>query len=134
MESTTAGGGEGHRVLLVEDDDSAAALISSLLQRRGYAVHVVRDGREAMRHCDSSPPAALVLLDLMLPYADGFEVIAHLRATHAWREVPVVVLTGQPQEDDAVRALEAGADDFVTKPFRYRELIARIERHLEDTR
>lgn len=121
-----------HSVLVVEDDESAAALLSSLLERNGYRVTLVRDGREAMRLCDASPPPSLVLLDLMLPYADGFEVIAHLRAAPGWETVPLVVLTGQSLEDDVVRALEAGADDYVTKPFRHRELIARIERQLDE--
>ena len=118
-------------MLVVEDDESAAVLIMHLLARRGFTVSRAHDGREAMRWFETHEPVSLVLVDLKLPYADGFEVIAHLRALRPWRRVPVVVLSAQPGEEDVVRALDAGADDYVTKPFRHRELIARIERQLD---
>jgi DNA-binding response OmpR family regulator len=116
-------------VLVVEDDRVIATLVKHLLERRGYPVDVVPDGRAAVERLASDPPG-LVVLDVMLPFVDGFELIERIRGTASWRAVPIVMLTVRSQERYVVRALEAGANDYVIKPFKPGELAARIRRLL----
>ncbi len=115
-------------VLVAEDDDQISFLLQFLLEREGYGVTLARDGHEAMQCMDSMPPPSLVILDIMMPLADGFELLAHLRAKPEWSTVPVMMLTARSQEKDIVRALDAGASDYVIKPFLPEELKARIRR------
>lgn len=118
------------RILMVEDDEDIAFLIRFLLERNGYAVEHAADGRQALEVLTELAPVDLVLLDIMLPYHDGLEVLEHLRATPGWEEVPVLMLTAKAREADIVRALELGADDYVTKPFQPDELLARLRRFM----
>lgn len=131
VEEATASGtnGSGRSVLVVEDNPIIATLLRHLLERRGYEVETVADGREAVVRIDGQPPG-LVLLDVMLPYTDGFEVIRQLRSKPAWQNVPVIMLTAKAQERNVVRALDAGANDYVIKPFKPEELAARVRRFL----
>jgi DNA-binding response OmpR family regulator len=115
-------------VLVAEDDAQIAYLLQFLLEREGYRVLVAPDGRKAQRLIDEMAPPQLAILDVMMPYADGFEVLAYLRAKPGWREMPVIMLTARSQEKDIVRALDAGASDYVVKPFLPDELKARIRR------
>jgi DNA-binding response OmpR family regulator len=107
------------RVLLVEDDDAIAAPLVEGLQREGLEVERVATGADAL----SSPAPDLVLLDLGLPDVDGLDVCRALRARSA---VPIIVITARGEELDRVLGLELGADDYVVKPFGFRELLARI--------
>lgn len=115
-------------VLVAEDDGQIAYLLQFLLEREGYRVSLARDGQEALRLADEITPPRLVILDVMMPYADGFEVLAHIRSKPDWRNTPVIMLTARSQEKDIVRALDAGASDYVVKPFLPEELKARIRR------
>jgi DNA-binding response OmpR family regulator len=115
-------------VLVAEDDEQISFLLQFLLEREGFRVLLARDGHEAQKLIDEIPPPRLVMLDIMMPYADGFEVLAHLRAKTDWRSTPVIMLTARSQEKDIVRALDAGASDYVVKPFLPEELKARIRR------
>lgn len=115
-------------VLVAEDDSQIAYLLRFLLEREGYRVLLAPDGRESQRLIDEIAPPALIILDVMMPYADGFEVLAYLRAKPDWRNTPVIMLTARSQEKDIVRALDAGATDYVVKPFLPDELKARIRR------
>jgi DNA-binding response OmpR family regulator len=115
-------------VLVAEDDEQIAYLLQFLLEREGYRVLLARDGQEALRFIDEIQPPQLAIFDIMMPYADGFEVLAHLRDKPDWRTVPVIMLTARSQEKDIVRALDAGASDYVVKPFLPEELKARIRR------
>ena len=115
-------------VLVAEDDGQIAYLLQFLLEREGYQVLRAADGRESQRLIDEMAPPALVILDIMMPYADGFEVLAYLRAKPDWHNTPVIMLTARSQERDIVRALDAGATDYVVKPFLPDELKARIRR------
>lgn len=117
-------------VLVAEDDAQIAYLLQFLLEREGYRVLLAPDGREALRLVDETSPTKLVILDVMMPYADGFEVLAHIRAKPEWRATPVLMLTARSLEKDIVRALDAGAADYVVKPFLPDELKARIRRLL----
>jgi two-component system alkaline phosphatase synthesis response regulator PhoP len=132
MRNTT----EQHRyVLVVEDDEYIGRILSFLLKRQGYDVELLRDGLAARQLIDSDRPLpVLVLLDVMLPYVNGFDLMATLRAKVAWKSVPVVMLTGGAMERDVVRAFDAGADDYVIKPFQPAELLARVRRFLKEDR
>jgi DNA-binding response OmpR family regulator len=118
-------------VLVVEDDVHIAHVLTFMLERQGYQVTHVADGRAATAHVLAHPAPDLVLLDVMLPYVDGFEIVALIRAQDAWRETPVIMLTAKNTERDTVRALDAGADDFIIKPFQPQELLARLRRFLK---
>jgi len=118
-------------VLVVEDDVHIAHVLSFMLERQGYYVTHVADGRAAVQHVASQPAPDLVLLDVMLPYVDGFEIVARIRAQEGWDGVPVLMLTAKNAERDTVRALDAGADDFIIKPFQPQELLARLRRFLK---
>jgi DNA-binding response OmpR family regulator len=115
-------------ILIVEDDHIVASLLEHTLARRGYSTRLATDGRAAARFIAEQPPASLVLLDVMLPFLDGFELIDQIRVHPSWRDVPIVMLTSKAQEDSVVRALEAGASDYILKPFRPQELVARVRR------
>ena len=110
-------------VLLVEDELSIGSLVRTYLQRDGYAVVWVRSGEEGLAELGRHP-IRLVVLDVGLPGIDGFEVCRRIRSTS---QVPIVMLTARDEEDDRVAGLEVGADDYVSKPFSPRELMARVK-------
>lgn len=110
------------QVLIVEDEESLADPLAYLLRKEGFEVTVVSDGPSALAEFDRAG-ADIVLLDLMLPGMSGTEVCKHLRARSS---VPVIMVTARDSEIDKVVGLELGADDYVTKPYSARELIARI--------
>ena len=111
------------RVLVVEDDRTVAEVVTRYLEREGFTVESVGDGREALARADAQTPD-LVVLDIMLPGLDGLEVCRRLRAR---APIPVVMLTARGSEEDKVLGLELGADDYVSKPFSPRELTARVK-------
>lgn len=115
-------------VLIVEDDEQIAFLLQFIVEREGFRVLLARDGRAAQKLIDESVPPALSMLDVMLPYVDGFQLIAHIRAKPAWRDSKILMLTAKSQEGEIVRALDAGANDYLVKPFQPNELKARIRR------
>jgi DNA-binding response OmpR family regulator len=117
-------------VLVVEDDVHIAQVLTFMLERQGYRVDYAEDGRAAVQYIVSNPVPDLILLDVMLPYVDGFEVIGLIRAREGWEQVPVLMLTAKSSEQDTVRALDAGANDFIIKPFQPMELLARLRRYL----
>ena len=110
------------RVLVVEDEESFVDALVVGLTREGFVVEVARDGAEALERFDEVAPD-LVLLDLMLPLVSGIDVCRQLRARSA---VPIIMVTAKSSEIDTVVGLEVGADDYVTKPYRIRELVARM--------
>jgi len=114
--------GTGIRVLVVDDEPQILRALRINLRVRGYDVHVAATGAEALEVAARFPPD-LVILDLGLPDLDGVEVIQGLRG---WTKVPVIVLSGRADSADKVEALDAGADDYITKPFGVEELLARL--------
>ena len=119
------------QVLVVEDDDHIAQVLRFMLERQGYRVTHLADGRAASEHIATAATAPdLILLDVMLPYIDGFEIVRLVRERADWAAVPVLMLTAKNTERDTVRALDAGANDFVIKPFQPNELLARVRRFL----
>jgi DNA-binding response OmpR family regulator len=117
-----------HRVLVVEDNDHTAHLLEFLFRRSGYEVQTAADGRDARSFLQESEPVDLVVLGLMLPYVSGYQVIIDIKQLPAWQHVPILVLSSKILEQDIVRALDLGANDYVTKPFRPQELLARARR------
>jgi two-component system response regulator RegX3 len=109
-------------ILVVDDEQSYRDALSVALQREGFLVETAADGPEAIARFDATKPA-LVLLDVMLPKVSGIDVCRELRTRS---RVPIIMVTARNAEIDAVVGLEVGADDYVTKPFRLRELIARV--------
>ena len=122
-------------VLVAEDEENLLEALRYNLEREGYQVHTATDGGEALEMARKLSPS-LILLDIMLPTLDGFEICRILRRES---EVPILMLTAKGEEVDRVVGLELGADDYITKPFSIRELIARVRntlrrtRHLEET-
>jgi DNA-binding response OmpR family regulator len=114
--------------LVVEDDDQIVHILRFILEREGFEVSAARDGRAAEALIDSLAPPALVTLDVMLPHTDGYALLARIRAKADWAAVPVVLLTARSQEKDIVRALDAGANDYLVKPFKPDEFRARVRR------
>jgi len=120
------------RILVVEDDDAIAAFVATALEREGHTVAWVRTGREALSHVQDSAPD-LVLLDLMLPGdMDGLQVCQAIRRGEAY--IPIIMVTAKSEDVDKVVGLELGADDYITKPFNTRELLARVRAVLRLTR
>ncbi|MGH7714142.1 MAG: response regulator, partial [Gemmatimonadaceae bacterium] len=117
--------GNRERILLVEDEAPLRGVLRDLLEREGYTVIEAADGVQALDGIDRCAPD-LVVLDLNLPRLDGFGVLKHLRTRASTSTLPVLVLTAKGDEDSEVRVFEAGANDFLTKPFRPRALIARL--------
>jgi DNA-binding response OmpR family regulator len=115
---------------MVEDEEDIAYIVRFLLERHGFVVEHVADGRAALARIREGAAPELVLMDLMLPFHDGLELVERLRGQPGWGALPVLMLTAKAREADIVRALELGADDYVTKPFQPEELLARIRRLL----
>ena len=114
--------------LIVEDDDQICYILKFILEREGFTVDIARDGNAASELIGKLQPPAIVTLDVMLPHADGFALLKRIRGTPGWEAVPVILLTARSQEKDVVRGLEAGANDYMVKPFKADELRARIRR------
>ena len=116
-----------HKNILVADDDELLVeLLSFKLAQRGHEVTVAEDGIEALRAAEQHKPDVIVL-DLMMPGMDGFELLRQLKDRRDLRDVPVIVLSGRKQEQDILRALSLGAQDYLGKPFIPNELLLRIE-------
>jgi len=113
------------RVLIVEDDPDIAGLLRHTLQRAEYTVDVLASGSAVLTRVAAEPPD-LIVLDLMLPGMDGLHVCQALRRDRATAAIPILMLTARGGEEDRVRGLELGADDYVTKPFSPKEVAARV--------
>jgi len=113
----------GERILVVDDEPHIVELARMYLEKEGYRVESASDGAQALEQIQSQEPA-LVVLDLMLPEVDGFEVC---RRTRASSDVPIIMLTARDEDIDKIVGLELGADDYLTKPFNPRELVARVK-------
>jgi len=118
--------------LVVEDSEHVAYLLEYMLEREGFDVLVANNGREAADCIAAEPARDIFLLDVMLPYKDGFEIVREIRSSPVWQDTPVIMLSARSLEEDVVRALEAGANDYVMKPYNPRELLARIKRNIAD--
>ncbi len=118
-------------ILLVEDDPNLGFVIQDALSRKGYIVHLCRDGKEGLRYFNGNR-YDLCVLDVMLPQKDGFSLAEDIRVTN--EEVPIVFLTARSQTEDRIAGFKAGGDDYLTKPFSHEELVLRIEAILRRTK
>ena len=117
-------------IFIVEDDDQIAYLLKFFLEREGYSVITATDGQMAHDMINEVEPPDLILLDVILPFIDGFDLIKHIRTKDNWKELPVIMVSGNAQETNIVKALDAGANDYIIKPFQPMELKARIRRFI----
>jgi CheY-like chemotaxis protein len=114
------------KILLVEDNEMNRDMLSRRLQKRGHEVVTAVDGREGLTLAQSEAPA-LILMDMTLPVLDGWEVTRQLRAVPATRAIPIIALTAHAMSGDREKAIEAGCDDFDTKPIELPRLLTKIE-------
>jgi DNA-binding response OmpR family regulator len=114
------------KVTIIEDDPDIAGLVEHYLTAEGFKVSHLKDGAEGLKRVKTMPPD-LVILDLMLPGLDGLDVCKALRAAPATSTLPILMLTAKGEESDKVIGLELGADDYLTKPFSPKELVARVK-------
>jgi two-component system, OmpR family, alkaline phosphatase synthesis response regulator PhoP len=120
-------------VLLVDDEPNIVLSLEFLMKQAGYDVRIARDGDAALQAVSDRTPD-LILLDVMTPGRDGYEVCQTIRANPAWRDIKIVMLTAKSREVEREKGLALGADDYITKPFSTRELVDRVKRLLADER
>jgi diguanylate cyclase (GGDEF)-like protein len=113
------------RILVIEDDPSLQVLLRMQLEKSGYGVAVAGDGEEGLQAVEAAPPD-LILMDVMMPKMDGHEVCRRLKSNQRTRQIPIIMLTSKAGTDDRVQGLDYGANDYVTKPYEFRELLMRV--------
>ena len=116
-------------ILVVDDTAENLRLLSTMLTQSGYAPRCVINGKMALRACNSNPPD-LILLDIMMPEMNGYEVCQHLKLEAKTREIPVIFISAKDEVFDKVNAFAVGGVDYISKPFQFEEVLARIESHL----
>lgn len=117
------------KIVLAEDEPQIARLVEFKLKKEGYQVTWKENGEEALKAIKADKPD-LILLDVMMPVMDGYEVLRRLKEDENLRSIPVVMLTARAQERDVVKGIDMGAEDYITKPFHPAELLARVKRIL----
>jgi len=118
------------KILTVDDERHIVRLVQVTLERAGYQVVVAFDGKEALKKVDSERPD-LIVLDVMMPYMDGFEVLKQLKSNPATKDIPVIMLTAKAQDADVFRGWASGVDLYLTKPFNPMELLTFAKRIFE---
>lgn len=118
------------KVLIVDDEPNIVLSLEFLMEEAGYHVRSVRDGREALDAVRQEVPD-LILLDIMLPKLDGYEVCREIRANAAWNDIRIIMLTAKGREVDQEKGIAFGADEYITKPFSTREVVERVKNILE---
>ena len=122
-----------HRIVVADDDPIVVRFLSAVFRDEGFEVSTAEDGEAALKLIRETRPD-LVILDLVMPYRDGFEVCEQMRGWTETASVPVIILSMKEKEQDALRAFEAGADDYVRKPFNALELVARARKLMNGRR
>ena len=118
-------------VLLVDDEPNIILSLEFLIEQAGYESRVARDGEAALKAIEEHKPD-LVLLDVMLPKRDGFDVCERIRANPAWKDIRIVMLTAKGRDSEREKGLALGADAYITKPFSTRDAMEQIKRFLDD--
>lgn len=113
-------------VLIVDDEPSIAMSLEFIMEKQGYTTRVVSDGAQALQRIEETLPD-VVLLDVMLPAYDGFEVCRRIREREEWADLKVLMITARGREEDVTRGLAVGADGYVTKPFAIKDVVAKVE-------
>lgn len=121
------------KIVLAEDEPQIARLIEFKLKKEGYDVTWKENGEEALKAIKADKPD-LILLDIMMPVMDGYEVLRRLKEDENLTDIPVIMLTARSQEKDVVKGIDLGAEDYITKPFHPAELLARVKRILGKSR
>jgi two-component system NtrC family sensor kinase len=121
--------GKAASILVVDDTPANSEVLVEMLSKEGFLVRIAENGERAIEEAQFSPPA-LVLLDVVMPGLDGFETCRRLRSIPTLRQIPVIFMTALSDAHDKVRAFEAGADDYIIKPFERGEVLARVRMHL----
>jgi DNA-binding response OmpR family regulator len=119
----------GAKVLVADDDAALVSTLSWILREHGYQVVAVGDAEQLLERLQEERPD-LVLLDIMMPKVDGLQLLRRIRQEPGWHDLPVLMVSSMPPEDGTVKSLEIGANDFIPKPFRMKELLARVDAHL----
>jgi DNA-binding response OmpR family regulator len=122
-----------NRIVIADDDPIVTKFLSAIFQDEGFEVRTADDGEKALKVIRETRPD-LIILDLVMPYHDGFEICQQVRAAALTANVPVIILSMKEKEQDAIRAFEVGADDFIRKPFNALELVARVRKLMNDSR
>ncbi len=118
------------KILAVDDEKNIVTVVKSNLERHGFQVITAYDGKEALQKIQDENPD-LVILDVMMPHMDGFEVLQHMRRNAATRDIPVIMLTAKTQDTDVFRGWQSGVDLYLTKPFNPVELVSFVRRILK---
>ncbi len=116
-------------ILVVDDEPNIVLSLEFIMQKEGYDVRIAKDGEEALQAIKEKVPD-LVLLDIMMPAMSGYEVCQRIRANPEWKDIRIVMLTAKGREVDQEKGMAMGADDYITKPFATRDLIARVKMNL----
>ncbi len=119
------------KVLIADDEPNIVTSLEFLLEHNGYDVRVARDGQEVLDQLPEYQPD-LILLDVMMPVRNGFEICQTIRANPEWRETKIVMLTAKGRDIEATKGLALGADAYVTKPFSTKDLVERVRELLDD--
>ena len=122
-----------HRIVIADDDPIVIKFLSAIFHDEGFEVRTADDGEKALKVIRESRPD-LIILDLVMPYHDGFEICQQVRSEALTANVPVIILSMKEKEQDAIHAFEVGADDFIRKPFNALELVARARKLMNDSR
>jgi len=117
------------KILSADDDPVVQQFVSAILNENGYEVYTATDGEQAVERARAVLPD-LMILDLIMPYRDGYDVLRLLKEAPETRSIPVIILSAKSKEEDIIRGLEGGADDFIIKPFNALELVARVRKVL----
>ena len=117
------------KIVLAEDEPQTAKLVEFKLRKEGYQVTWKENGEEALEAIKREKPD-LILLDVMMPVMDGYEVLRQVKENEGLKDIPVIMLTARAQERDVVKGIDSGAEDYITKPFHPAELLARVKRIL----
>lgn len=120
-----------YTILIVDDEPNIVISLEFLMKQKGYDVVIARNGQEALAVLNEKLPD-LILLDVMMPKPDGYEVCQKIRATTEWQKIPVIMLTAKGREVEREKGLALGADYYVTKPFGTKELVAQVQTILEE--
>lgn len=118
-------------VLVVDDEPNIVLSITFLMKQQGYEVRTASNGEEALQALHEKTPD-LILLDVMMPKPDGYEVCQQIRATEKWKGIPVIMLTAKGREVEREKGFAMGADDYIIKPFATQELVAKVQAILQE--
>jgi len=117
---------EGKKILIIDDEEDYLNLIKTILEPQGYKVIFSTDGKEGLEKLKAEKPN-LIILDINMPEVNGFQLCQQIRNNPESKHIPIIMLTVRRKEDDKVKGLELGADDYITKPFHPKELISRLK-------